>query len=54
MLGQIANDDDRLREKFETLVVPILGPDRGGELMRQVLALDTLPSVAPITQMLRP
>jgi 2-methylcitrate dehydratase PrpD len=43
----------RLREKFETLVTPILGAGRAAELMRLVLALDTLPSVAPITALLR-
>jgi 2-methylcitrate dehydratase PrpD len=43
----------RLRQKFETLVGPLLGIERTAELMRHVLALDTLSSVAPIADVLR-
>lgn len=43
----------RLREKFDTLVRPLLGAEAAAALMRQVLALDTLPSVAPIAELLR-
>ena len=32
---------------------PLLGPDLAAALMRQVLALETLPSVAPIANFLR-
>jgi 2-methylcitrate dehydratase PrpD len=42
----------RLREKFDRLTGPLLGPDRAAELARHVLALDTLPSVAPIAELL--
>lgn len=44
----------RLREKFETLVSPVLGAARTGELMQRVLSLETLPSVAPIADLIRP
>ncbi len=47
------NQATRVREKFDTLVGPILGPDRAAALMRHVLALDTLPSIAPIAELLR-
>jgi 2-methylcitrate dehydratase PrpD len=48
-----ATQSARLREKFKTLVGPLLGPDRTGRLMNDVLALDTLSSVAPIAELLR-
>jgi 2-methylcitrate dehydratase PrpD len=45
---------ERLRQKFQTLVAPLLGADRTGQLMRHILALDRLASVAPIADLLRP
>jgi 2-methylcitrate dehydratase PrpD len=43
----------RLREKFETLVVPLLGAERASRLMNNVLTLERLPSLGQITQLLR-
>jgi 2-methylcitrate dehydratase PrpD len=43
----------RLRDKFQTLVSPVLGAGRTAELMQHVLALETLSSVAPITALIR-
>jgi len=56
-VGRPVNDpaaqSARLREKFRTLVSPVLGNGRTSELMQHVLALETLPSVAPITALIR-
>lgn len=48
-----AQQASRLREKFDTLVTPILGADRTATLARHVLGLEDLPSVAPITALIR-
>jgi 2-methylcitrate dehydratase PrpD len=43
----------RLRDKFQSLVSPVLGERRTSELMGHVLGMEKLPSVAPITALLR-
>jgi 2-methylcitrate dehydratase PrpD len=47
------NQAARLRGKFDTLVSPLLGPDRTAALRQHILALETLPSVGPIAGLLR-
>jgi 2-methylcitrate dehydratase PrpD len=48
-----AGQSHRLREKFDTLVTPILGADRTAKLGQHVLGLEDLWSVAPITALIR-
>ena len=45
---------ERLQAKFRLLVEPILGRDRTEQLIDDVMGIERLPSVDPITSLLRP